>query len=60
MNCPKCGANNQARVIYTVSTTDQIGRRRECLQCGTRFNTVEHVTDGPICYARIKKRGKKK
>ena len=60
MNCPKCGANNQARVIYTVSTTERIGRRRECMQCGSRFNTVETVTDGPICYDRPKKRRTKK
>ena len=40
MNCPKCGSN-QAFVVDSRPADGSVKRRRECLFCGQRFNTVE-------------------
>ncbi len=41
MVCPKCGVNDQQKIISTRRRVqDYILRRRECV-CGYRFNTVE-------------------
>lgn len=40
MNCPECGSNN----VYCVDSRDKethLKRRRECLECFYRFNTLE-------------------
>lgn len=44
MNCPSCGHSND-KVIDSRSAKDgrAIRRRRECLNCGTRFTTYEYV-----------------
>ena len=45
MNCPKC-ASTETKVVDSRSTTEPAGnirRRRECLDCGHRFSTVEQV-----------------
>ena len=40
MNCPYCGYND-SRVIDSRDVNDGIRRRRQCLQCGSRFTTYE-------------------
>jgi transcriptional repressor NrdR len=41
MKCPTCGHGDH-RIVYTRATDDgALRRRRECLQCGFRWFTVE-------------------
>lgn len=40
MNCPKCGSN-QVYVVDSRPDKDCFKRRRECMFCSERFNTVE-------------------
>ena len=42
MRCPSCGYQ-ESKVVDSRSADDgaSIRRRRECLQCGTRFTTYE-------------------
>ena len=41
MVCPKCGINDQQKIINTRRRVeDYIWRRRECV-CGYRFTTIE-------------------
>ncbi|MFO8102517.1 MAG: transcriptional regulator NrdR [Dehalococcoidia bacterium] len=42
MRCPFCG-HADSRVIDSRSTDEGVRRRRECSECGERFNTYEHV-----------------
>lgn len=42
MNCPYCDGI-KTRVIDTSRDTRGVRRRRECLSCGQRFNTVERA-----------------
>lgn len=42
MRCPRCGADNDKVIdTRTVENNAVIRRRRECLECGNRFTTVE-------------------
>ena len=49
MLCPNCSCK-ESRVIDTRSFDDgaSIKRRRECLECGTRFTTFERREEEPI------------
>ncbi|MGO4937203.1 transcriptional regulator NrdR [Fundicoccus sp. Sow4_H7] len=49
MECPKC-RHQQSKVIDSRPADDgaSIRRRRECLNCGTRFNTYERVERAPL------------
>ena len=49
MLCPNCG-NKESKVIDSRSFEDgsSIKRRRECLDCGTRFTTYERREEVPI------------
>ncbi|MCL2746016.1 MAG: transcriptional regulator NrdR [Coriobacteriia bacterium] len=49
MNCPKCG-HVDSKVIDSRSSESQdaIRRRRECLECGTRFTTYERREEQPL------------
>jgi transcriptional repressor NrdR len=42
MNCPYCGYND-SKVIDSRDVNDGIRRRRQCLQCGSRFTTYERL-----------------
>jgi len=40
IHCPNCGCTFSS-VVNTESITNAIRRRRECLECGVRWNTYE-------------------
>lgn len=42
MNCPYCG-HNDSKVIDSRDVNDGIRRRRQCLECGSRFTTYERL-----------------
>ena len=42
MNCPYCGYHD-SRVIDSRDVNDGIRRRRQCLQCESRFTTYERI-----------------
>jgi transcriptional repressor NrdR len=42
MKCPYCG-DFDSKVIDSRGIDDGIRRRRQCLHCGTRFTTYEHL-----------------
>ncbi|HDP94761.1 MAG TPA: transcriptional repressor NrdR [Candidatus Aminicenantes bacterium] len=58
MKCSQCG-NLEDRVIETRESRDgcYIRRRRECLQCGSRFTTYEKVENIPVLV--VKKDGRR-
>lgn len=49
MRCPSCGYL-ESKVIDSRPSEDgsSIRRRRECLQCNTRFTTYEKLIDNPL------------
>jgi transcriptional repressor NrdR len=49
MICPKCG-NDNSKVVdkRDNSSTNSIRRRRECLQCESRFTTYEKLEDNSL------------
>ena len=42
MNCPYCGYHN-SKVIDSRDVNDGVRRRRQCLQCSSRFTTYERL-----------------
>jgi len=54
MKCPFCG-HQEDKVIDSRSSTDGISirRRRECLGCGKRFTTYEHVEGRPFMVSEL-------
>ena len=46
MQCRSCNYEH-SRVVdtYANERTNQIIRRRECIKCGKRFSTQEHIRD---------------
>lgn len=56
MLCPKC-QSSQTKVIDSRSVDDDtsIRRRRECLNCGYRFNTYERVERTPLLVVKDRK-----
>jgi len=48
MNCKSCGYGN-SRVVETTQNerTNHVMRRRECIKCGMRYTTQEHIHDRP-------------
>ena len=58
MKCPFCGHQEDKVVDSRASSDgDAIRRRRECLSCGKRFTTYEHVEAQPLMV--IKKDGRR-
>lgn len=55
MRCPECDAAEN-RVVDTRTSRGgrAVRRRRECLDCGTRFTTYEYVEERPL---QVLKRG---
>ena len=58
MKCPFCG-HEEDKVVDSRGSQDgrSIRRRRECLSCGKRFTTYEHVEEQPLMV--IKKDGRR-
>lgn len=58
MKCPFC-SHLEDKVVDSRSAQEGIAirRRRECLQCGRRFTTYEHVEDVPFMV--VKKDGRR-
>jgi len=58
MKCPFCG-HQEDKVVDSRASADgrSIRRRRECLGCGKRFTTYEHVEEQPLMV--IKKDGRR-
>jgi len=42
MNCPYCG-NEESKVVDSRDANEGIRRRRQCLNCSSRFTTYEYV-----------------
>ena len=40
MTCPYCGCSD-TRIVDSRKREDSVFRRRECIECGKRFNTIE-------------------
>ncbi|MDP3723518.1 MAG: transcriptional regulator NrdR [Candidatus Omnitrophota bacterium] len=58
MKCPFCG-HHEDKVVDSRASADgaSIRRRRECLACGKRFTTYEHVEGQPLMI--VKKDGRR-
>ena len=56
MNCPYCG-HYDSKVIDSRDVNDGIRRRRQCLQCESRFTTYERIQ--PASLFVIKKDGRR-
>ena len=58
MKCPFCG-HQEDKVVDSRASSDaaSIRRRRECLGCGKRFTTYEHLEEQPLMI--IKKDGRR-
>ena len=49
MKCPYCGIDKDKVVDSRASKgTRSVRRRRECLKCGKRFTTYEHIEETPL------------
>lgn len=58
MRCPYCGEiDNKVIDSRPGKDVDAIRRRRECIVCGRRFTTYEHIEEMPIMI--IKKDGRR-
>ena len=58
MKCPFCGEiDNKVIDSRPGKNGDAIRRRRECIICGRRFTTYEHIEEIPIMI--IKKDGRR-
>ena len=40
MTCPYCGCSD-TRIVDSRKREDSVFRRRKCIECGKRFNTIE-------------------
>ena len=43
MTCPACGAQDQWRVLEKRNREYGVYRRRECIQCLTRYVSIERL-----------------
>ncbi len=58
MRCPYCGFNDSKVVDSRINETNDVTRRRrECLECNTRFTTFEKLEEIPLTI--IKKNGER-
>lgn len=56
MNCPFCGYHD-SKVIDSRDVNDGVRRRRQCLQCDSRFTTYERLQ--PVGLFVVKKDGRR-
>lgn len=45
MDCPGCKYSDTRVLESRPDSNDGIRRRRQCIKCGLRFSTEEHVKD---------------
>ena len=57
MKCPYCNHDELKVIDKRSSTDDEIRRRRECITCGKRFTTYEHIQEVDLTV--LKKDGSK-
>jgi len=59
MKCPKC-SSNKLKVIDKRDSDDSLKnrRRRECIDCGNRFTTYEHIVEDDLLFKIRKRDGK--
>ena len=57
MKCPYCGAESRVIESRHAADEDAIRRRRECIACGRRFNTMERLEVPPLIV--VKKDGRR-
>ena len=52
MNCPECGGKT---TVWNISHTDRSEnlRKRKCLDCGHRFNTIEFVVKNDETFKKL-------
>ena len=49
MRCPYCGSlDDKVIESRTMANGESIRRRRECIACGYRFTSYEHIEDKPL------------
>lgn len=53
MKCKECGSSGH-RVISSEKAREGVRRRRECLRCGHRWNTMETVFVEPAAQPKAK------
>ncbi|MBQ9495684.1 MAG: transcriptional repressor NrdR [Treponema sp.] len=53
MRCPYCGSfDDKVIESRTMASGESIRRRRECLSCGYRFTSYEHIEEKPFMVAK--------
>ena len=58
MRCPYCGSlDDKVLESRTMANGESIRRRRECLECGYRFTSYEHIEEKPFMV--VKKDGRR-
>jgi transcriptional repressor NrdR len=58
MRCPYCGSlEDKVLESRTMANGESIRRRRECLSCGYRFTSYEHIEEKPFMV--VKKDGRR-
>ena len=58
MRCPYCGSlEDKVIESRTMANGESIRRRRECLSCGYRFTSYEHIEEKPFMV--VKKDGRR-
>ena len=58
MRCPYCGKlDDKVLESRTMANGESIRRRRECLSCGYRFTSYEHIEEKPFMV--VKKDGRR-
>jgi len=58
MRCPYCGSlDDKVLESRTMTNGESIRRRRECLSCGYRFTSYEHIEEKPLMV--VKKDGRR-
>ncbi|MCR4940295.1 MAG: transcriptional regulator NrdR [Treponemataceae bacterium] len=58
MRCPYCGSlDDKVLESRTMANGESIRRRRECLSCGYRFTSYEHIEEKPFMV--VKKDGRR-
>ena len=58
MRCPYCGCTSDKVIVSrSMANGESVRRRRECLSCGSRFTSYEHIEEKPLMV--VKRDGKR-